>query len=164
MAEINREETGWVLSRIWLDALEETARDFHGNWPKMFCSRAYEHATDAWLKVLATEYDLEVKATDTIFDAVKNYIELGLKAGLFENASDINVQDAGPNKVEITVYNCPYRKTCLDLINSGFSVKDLTCARIGCFRAAVRSIADLDTNYEVTRFSSEVCEGFVERV
>jgi len=47
MSEINREEVGWILSRVWIDALEEAARDFHGNWPMMFTSRAYEHATDA---------------------------------------------------------------------------------------------------------------------
>ncbi len=163
-SEITKEEAGWLLSRVWLDALEETARDFHGNWPKMFCARAYEHATDTWMKILANEYDLEIQPETTIIDAIESYVNLGVRAGLFTSHSDFKFDALTPNKTATTVFGCPYRKTCMDLIDSGFSVSDLTCPRIGCFRAAVKSVAGIDCDYEVTRFSADACEGFIERV
>jgi len=163
MSEARKEEVGWILSRIWLDALEETARDFHGNWPKMFCSRAYEHATDTWMKVMANEYDLVARPESGIAAAIGSYVDLGVEAGLFKSHSDFKIEALSPNKTAVTVFECPYRKTCMDLVESGFSMSDLTCARIGCFRAAVKSIAGIDCDYEVTRFSAEACDGFVER-
>ena len=164
MSEINREEVGWILSRVWIDALEEAARDFHGNWPMMFTSRAYEHATDAWLKVMANEYDITTRPATTIMEGVESYIDVGLRGGLFDNPTDFSLQEVGPNKVEISVYNCPYKKSCMDLLDAGFGVSDLTCARIGCFRAAVKTIVNVECSHEVTQFSPDVCEGYVERI
>ena len=59
-----------------------------------------------------------------------------IMAGLFRDASQFELVQVNPQRVEITVMECPYRATCLRLLETGFTIRDLTCARIGCFRAA----------------------------
>ena len=47
----------------------------------------------------------------------------------------------------------------------GASIRELTCARIGCFRAAVKAMAGLDCDYQVTSFNIDGdCKGHLERV
>ncbi len=161
---LNKEMSGWILARVWLSALEETARDFHGTYPKPFCARAYEHATSAWVRILQSEYGLQIKKCSGIREAVENYIDLGVQAGLFNDPSNFSCKEINPNKVEISVLVCPYGSSCRDSIEQGFSHRDLTCARIGCFAAAVKILADIPCTYEVVSVEGEGgCRGFVER-
>ena len=52
----------------------------------------------------------------------------------------------------------------IELLESGFSIRDLTCARIGCFRAAVQSLASIECDYAVTSLNiDDHCEGYIER-
>lgn len=163
MARLSREKCGWELTRIWLTALEETARDFYRR-PKEFCTRAYENAVQSMLHVMEDEYGMRHEPSDTIKGAVESYIKFGVDSGLFQDASQFAVEEVNPNRLEIQVLSCPYQETCRDLLGQGNSVKDLTCARIGCFRAAVLSIANIDCNYEVTgALLQEGCQGFLER-
>ncbi len=162
---ISKEEAGWLVARSWLTALEHTARDFHGRRPKSFCSRAYEHATAIWLRILENEYGIEIPRSDTIKEAIENYIALGVKMGIFKDASNFDLEEVNPNKLEIKVHLCPYRSSCKDLLKEGFSLKQLTCARLGCFAAAAKLLINIDCNYEVVSVGVEgACEGFVERV
>jgi hypothetical protein len=67
--------------------------------------------------------------------------------------------------MEITVHDCVYLKSCQALIEQGFSIRDLTCARIGCFRAAVKALANIDCDYQVTSFNIDGdCKGNIEKV
>ena len=162
---ISREDAGWVLGRIWLNALEETARDFHGTYPKAFCDRAYYYASDNWIRALAEDYGLRVSKADSMRAAVENYIDLGVKAHLFRDQSDFTINEVSPNKLEIVINSCPYHASCCDLLGHGFRLEDFTCARLGCFSAAIRILAGIQCDHQVTGISlEEECMGFIHRV
>ncbi|MBM3304348.1 MAG: hypothetical protein FJY79_00150 [Candidatus Aminicenantes bacterium] len=164
MDKIDREEAGWLVALAWLSALEETARDFHGTRPWVFSARAYEHAVQYYLHLLGDEYGMQIKKSLSIRAAVENYIEIGIAGGLFRAANTFELVDVNPFHLEITVHDCVYLKSCQALIDQGFSVRDLTCARIGSFRAAVKALANIDCEYQVTSFNIEGdCKGYIER-
>lgn len=163
--EVTREEGGRLVARVWLDALEETARDFHGSHPNAFVTRAYGHATESFLRILDNEFGIRVKKAATIKDAVENYIEIGVRVYLFDDASQFQLQERGPHSLEITTLLCPYLSSCRDLLEKGFSLRDLTCARIGCFRSAVEILTGIKCDYEVTSVRlEEGCTGIIEAV
>jgi len=165
MAKIDKSEAGWVIGLVWLSALEETARDFHGTRPKVFCERAYEHAVQHYLRLLGDEYGIQIEEGDSIRDSVEKYIQIGVIGRLFQDASDFELIEINPYHIEITVHNCKYLKSCQALIDEGFSIRDLTCARIGCFRAAVKALANIDCDYQVRSFNIDGdCQGFIERL
>jgi len=161
---LNKEISGWILARVWLNAMEETARDFHGTYPKPFCARAYEHATSGWLRILQNEYGFEVKKAHSIREAIERYIDIGVRGGLFQDPSNFKIGELNPNKVEIQILVCPYGESCSDALSQGFTHRDITCARIGCFAAAVKILADIPCTYEVVSVAGESgCHGFIER-
>ena len=163
--KIDKSEAGWVVSLSWLSALEEAARDFHGTRPKLFCERAYEHAVQHFLRQLGDEFGIQTDKADSIHSAVDQYIQLGVIGRLFQDASDFELVEVNPYRLEITVHNCRYLKSCQALIDEGFMVKDLTCARLGCFRAAVKSLAKIDCDYQLRSFDIEGdCQGYIERL
>jgi len=165
MDKIDREEAGWLVALSWLSALEETARDFHGTRPKVFSERAYEHAVQYYLHLLGDEYGMQIKKSDSIRQAVEDYIRIGIAGGVFRNASNFELVEVNPFHVGITVHDCVYLKSCQALIEQGFSIRDLTCARIGCFRAAVRALANIDCDYQVTSINIDGdCKGNIEKV
>ncbi len=167
MKTLNTERSGWLLARVWLNSLEETARDFHGTYPKPFLSRAYEHATGAWLSILQDEYGLEIKKCHGIKEAIERYIEIGVKGGLFQDASYFQIKEINPNKVEVNILVCPYAKNWRDSVGQGFSKRDISNARIGCFAAAVKILADIPCTYEVTSVDNEAegaYRGYIERM
>jgi hypothetical protein len=165
MREVPLEEAGWMLARVWLTAMEQAARDFHGTRPWKFCNRAYEYATEEFLRVLEDEYGLRARKGTSIKEAVESYIELGVKAGLFKDASQFELKEVRPSKLEVKVALCPYVESCKDLLEKGFTLRDLTCPRIGCFRAAVKLLANIDCHSIVTGLQlGEGCEGVIERV
>ncbi len=158
-------ETGWILARVWLRALEETARDFHGNWPKIFMDRAYEHATAEWISTMENEYDFTFHRGGTMIEALRSYIDIGLKAGLFRDASDFRVREISPNRLEVTIYRDIYADTYRDLTIKGQVIREMTNARLGCFRAAIRLLSGMECDYEITSIHSDgVVEGFIERL
>jgi hypothetical protein len=164
MRELKREEGGWVVALSWLSALEEVARDFHGTRPRAFCQRAYEHATENFLRILENEYGIKAQSVDSIKKAVEEYIRVGVKGRLFTDASQFELTETNPNRLELVVHKCPYLKSCEALLKEGIRLKDLTCARIGAFRAAALQLADIDCTYEVTAFAiEETCRGSIER-
>ena len=165
MTKIKKEESGWVIALSWLSALEETARDFHGTQPHVFTKRAYEHSVHHYIHLLGNDYGLRVEKANSIHQAVDNYIKFGIEAGLFRDTTDFDLEEHNPNHLSITVHNCKYKKSCRGLIEEGFSIRDLTCARIGCFSAAVKVIANIDCDYKVQDFDIDnVCRGYIERV
>lgn len=165
MDKIDREEAGWLVALAWLSALEETARDFHGTRPRVFSERAYDHSVQYWLHLLGDEYGIQIPKAGSIRAAVESYIQIGITGGLFRDASNFELADANPFHLGITVHDCVYLKSCHALIEEGFSVRDLTCARIGCFRAAVKALAGIDCDYQVTSFNIEGdCKGYIERI
>lgn len=158
-------DAGWIIGLVWLSALEEGARDFHGTRPKVFCERAYEHAVQHYLRLLGDEYGIQIEKADSIRSAVEKYIQIGVIGRLFNDASDFKLVDVNPYHLDITVHNCKYLKSCQALIDEGFSVRDLTCARIGCFRAAVKAMANIECGYQVRSFNIEGdCQGHIERL
>ncbi len=163
MDNIQKEDSGWIVALVWLKALEETARDFQGRRPRSFCERAYEHATTNYIKTLENEFGVPAKKTSTIKEAVEEYIRIGVIGGLFQDSSQFELHDINPNRLELTIHLCPYRKICEALLQDGISLKDLTCARIGCFRAAVKMLAERDCTYEITAFDPQkICRGYIE--
>jgi acetate kinase len=161
---IDRCEAGWVIARCWLTAMEQTARDFHGRRPHAVTYRAYEHSTATWLRILESEYGIKPPPASTIREALESYIEVGVATGLFQDASQFEVREVTPNRVEITTTRCPYVHSCKDLLDGGFTLGGLTCARLGCFNAAVKLLAGIETTYEVLGVHLlEGCEGVVER-
>jgi hypothetical protein len=165
MDKIDREEAGWLVALSWLSALEETARDFHGTRPKVFSERAYEHAVQYYFRLLGDEYGMQIKKSDSILQAVEDYIRILLAGGVIREASDFELVEVNPFHVEVTVHDCVYLKSCQALIEQGFSIRDLTCARIGCFRAAVKALANIDCDYQVTSINIDGdCKGNIEKV
>jgi hypothetical protein len=162
---IDREEAGWLVALAWLSALEETARDFHGTRPRVFSERAYEHSVQYYLRLLGDEYGMQIAKSDSIRAAVENYIQIGIAGKLFRDAGHFEIIEVNPSHVEITVHDCVYLKSCQKLIDEGFAIRDLTCARIGCFRAAVKALASIDCDYQVRSFNIDGdCKGYIERV
>ena len=165
MDKIDREDAGWLVALSWLSALEETARDFHGTRPKVFSERAYEHAVQYYFRLLGDQYGMQIKKSDSIRQAVEDYIRILLAGGVIREASDFELVEVNPFHVEVTVHDCVYLKSCQALIEQGFSIRDLTCARIGCFRAAVKALANIDCDYQVTSFNIDGdCKGNIEKV
>lgn len=165
IVKINKEEAGWVVALTWISALEETARDFHGTRPRVFCERAYEHAVQHYLHRLGDDFGIRIDKADSIRTAVENYIEIGVAGGIFRDASDFDLVEINPFHLEITVHDCVYLKSCQKLIDQGFAIRDLTCARIGCFRAAVKALANIDADYQVKAFNIDGdCRGNIERL
>jgi hypothetical protein len=165
MDKIDREEAGWLVALSWLSALEETARDFHGTRPKVFSERAYEHAVQYYFHLLGDQYGMQIKKSDSIRQAVEDYIRILLAGGVIREASDFELVEVNPFHVEVTVHDCVYLKSCQALIEQGFSIRDLTCARIGCFRAAVKALASIDCDYQVTSINIDGdCKGNIEKV
>ena len=165
MDKIDREEAGWLVALSWLSALEETARDFHGTRPKVFSERAYEHAVQYYFRLLGDEYGMQIKKSGSIRQAVEDYIRILLAGGVIREASDFELVEVNPFHVEVTVHDCVYLKSCQALIEQGFSIRDLTCARIGCFRAAVKALANIDCDYQVTSINIDGdCKGNIEKV
>lgn len=153
-----------MLARVWLDALEESARDFFGNRPRQFTWRAYEHATETWLRILEMDYGLKAKKAKTIKEAVENYIEVGVKGGLFEDNSQFELTDITPSRLKINVLQCQYYNCCRDLIAEGIPVSNLTCARIGCFNSAVKLLANILCSYEIDSVNESGCIGIIEHI
>ena len=117
------------------------------------------------LHLLGDEYGMQINKSDSIRSAVENYIQIGIAGGLFRDASHFEVVEVNPSHVQITVHDCVYLKSCQSLIEEGFSIRDLTCARIGAFRAAVKSLANIDCDYQVKSFNVDGdCKGYIERV
>jgi hypothetical protein len=165
MDKISKEEAGWLVALSWLSALEETARDFHGTRPRVFCERVYEHSVQFFLHRLGDEYGFAIEKAASIREAVDNYIRIGVSAGVFREGGSFELNEVNPYHVEVTVHDCVYLKSCQALIDEGFSVRDLTCARIGCFRAAVKALGNIDCDYQVTSFNIEGdCKGYIERI
>jgi hypothetical protein len=163
MRTLSKEEGGWTIAYSWLMALEETARDFHGTLPRAFCQRGYEHATENWFGILEEQYGITIPKASTVKKAVENHIEMGVRAGLFRDASQFDLRQVNPHRLEIRVLECPYRRPCEQLIESGLAIRELTCARIGCFRAAAEILSEIPCKYEVTSFLPDgTCEGFIE--
>ena len=103
MVKIDKEEAGWNVAISWLIALEETARDFHGTRPKVFCQRAYEHSVQHFLHRIGDEYGIPVQKADSIRAAVENYIEIGVSSSVFRDPSDFHIEEVNPFHLEITV-------------------------------------------------------------
>lgn len=165
MVKVDKQNSGWMIALSWLSALEETARDFHGTRPKVFCERAYDHSVQYYLRILGDEYGLQIENSESIRDAVEQYIQIGVRSGLFHNESEFELENPNPHRLDVTVHNCEYQQNCQALIDDGFSIRDLTCARIGCFRAAVKILANVDSNYEVRSYNiNGDCQGTIERV
>lgn len=162
MDNLIKEQSGWVLARVWLVSLEHAARDFFGNHPRVFSARAYEYATESFIKILDQDFGIKTQKATTIKEAVKNYIDTGVKGGLFKSSNQFTLQEISPSRLHLNVMNCPYLASCKDLINEGISVSGLTCARIGCFRSAVKFLANIDCFYEVVAFDTEEgCQGII---
>ena len=163
-APIDARDAGWIVARCWLTAMERTARDFHGRRPHFFTYRAYEHSVEAWLRILESEYGVRPRPASTIKEAVESYIELGVATGVFDDPSQFELREVTPNRVEIGIARCPYVQACRDLLEEGASFGALTCARLGCFNAAVKFIAGIETTYEVLGVHLlQGCEGVIER-
>jgi len=163
MEPLNKENAGWDIAGCWLSALEETARDFHGTHPRAFCERGYEHALQRWFRLLEEQYGVTVPKANTVLEAVENHIDVGVRAGLFRDASQFELDQVNPHRLEIKVFDCPYRATCENLLESGFTIRDLTCARIGAFRASAQLLTGTACKYEVTGFRPDgLCDGYIE--
>jgi hypothetical protein len=164
MRTLTPEQTGWTLTRIWMTAFEQAAADLDGMQAKQFCQKAYEYATEEWLRVLREEYGIIPAKATTIKEAVESYIGVGIQGGLFRDVSQFEIKEFSPNSVQISVMDCPYAKTCTDLMDHGFSLKTFSCTRIGCFQAAVRLLANIDCDYELNSLRpDEGCQGIIER-
>ena len=162
MADLTHEEAGWALARVWLDALEDTARDFFGNRPRVFARRAYEHAAEGLIRILERDYGIKAESADTIKDGIDSYINLGVHGGLFADKSDFTVVAHTPSRVEVTVHKCPYIDSCGHLISEGVPISNITCPRIGCFAAAAKTLAKINCIYEVHQVKLEGgCSGAV---
>jgi len=163
--KLNPEQTLDVLLRTWWAAFEKAAMDLQGIIPREFCTKAYEHAAENFLKILANKYGIIAERAETIDDAVNNYIHVGIHAGLFENVSQFELKSVSEDELEITVRECPYQGKCGDLLHDGLPLTSLSCARLGCFRGAVIHLAGLDCSFKVTKCNplENFCQGILER-
>ena len=162
MENLIKEQSGWVLARVWLVSLEHAARDFFGKHPRVFSARAYDYATESFIKILDQDFGIKTQKASSIIEAVKNYIDTGVKGGLFQSSNQFLLEEVSPSRLHVKVTNCAYLSSCKDLINEGIPVSNLTCARIGCFRSAVRFLANIDCFYEVVAFDTEEgCQGVI---
>lgn len=164
MADLSREEAGWALSRVWLDALEDTARDFFGSRPRVFTRRAYEHAAEAWVRIMREDYGLQPREATTLKAGLESYIDLGVRGGLFTDSTEFELDEVTPTRVEVTVHKCPYYDSCAHLLDEGVAIAHITCPRIGCFAAGAKVLAHVDCVHEVHSVNLKGgCKGAVVR-
>jgi hypothetical protein len=160
------ERAGWNMMYVWQEALEETARDFHGTHPQEFCVRAYAHATRNWIHLLREEYGIILPRTDSMKEAVESYIRASVEVGAFRSADSFRITDfPESNAIEVEILACPYENTCRELLCKGVKYADITCARIGCFRAAVLYLTGHDCRYDILHVRpNKGCRGIIERI
>jgi len=152
------------LVRIWVTGIEETARDFFPQ-PREFCVRVYENVVSNLITILSNEYGLRVKPADTIKGAIESYIDLNLRGGVFEDASQFVLKEINPNKIELSVFKCLYIPCCEDILSKSSGISSLTCPRIGCFVSAINIISNISCTYTLTSFDpTRCCQGFIERI
>jgi hypothetical protein len=164
MVKIDKSDAGWTIAWTWLSAIEESARDFHGARPRAFLERVYEHSVQHFLRLLGDEYGIQTHKSSSIKAAIDQYVQIGATVGLFSDASEFELVEPNPHRLEITIHGCEYLRSCQTLIDEGFAIRDLTCARIGCFRAAVVALAGIDCDYRVQSFNIDhACHGYIER-
>lgn len=126
--------------------------------------RAYEHATDSWIKIMEDEHGIQTPKADTMIQAIRNHIQAGVTVGVFEREDLFELEELPGGAVKIKVHECIYQASCRDLLdNKRFSLKSLNCARVGCFRAAASLLTTIDCTYEVLNVQPGVgCEGIVK--
>lgn len=165
MKELTKEQSGWVLARVWIDALEESARDFFGKNPRVFIEKAYESGASAFLRILDSDYGIKAQRGSTLKECIENYIDVGIKGGLFEDKNQFEITEVVPTRLKIKVHKCPYYLSCKDLMDQGVSVSNLTCSRMGCFRGAGKILGNIESTYEVESISKEKgCVAYIENV
>ncbi|MEQ8223673.1 MAG: hypothetical protein ABRQ37_15275 [Candidatus Eremiobacterota bacterium] len=152
------------LVRIWVTAIEESARDFFPH-PGEFCRRVYENAASNLINIICNEYGYHMKPAGTIKEAIEAYIELAIKSGLFEDTRQFVLKEINPNKLEVSVFNCVYLPCCQDILDRGSVISELTCPRLGCFAGVAGITTDIACSHTLTGFNpGKCCEGFIERI
>jgi hypothetical protein len=167
---VTREEWGAIQVRLLFLAVELAAYEVLGEGAKKFLEAFYKRATKSWLCIMEREYGIRPKRARTALEALENYIDVGIAGWLFRSRADFDLEDLG-DRIRVKVYRCPFVNHCLDMLEnpplvgpSGFELKAgkelLTCPRIGCFRAAVEELTDLDCRYELRELNPpRICEG-----
>jgi len=151
-AKIPSEQSGWLVARAWLNALNEAAIKYLGNKnSKVFCSVVDECASKQWLGILEREFGIKAERADSLKKAVENYIKVGILAGLFENESQFELSEDSSGRLQIRVFSCPYEKSCEDSLRGGLKPEQINCPRIGCFRAAAVLLSSSPCYYEVQK-------------
>ena len=152
------------LVRVWVTAIEETARDFYPH-PREFCVRVYENAAYNLMTIASNEYGIKIKPAATIKDAMESYIELGLKTGLFEDASQFVLSEINPNRIELSIFKCIYLPCCEDILAKSSGISELTCPRIGCFVGGVGIMTNIACTYRLTAFDPTKCyQDYIKRI
>jgi len=163
--KVANEQSGWIVARAWLNALNEAALKHLGpkNW-KMFCSLVDECASKHWLRILEKEFGIKAEQADSLKKAVENYIQVGILAGLFNSESQFELREEGSDRLQIRVLSCPYfmREVCKDALQGGLKPEQINCPRIGCFRAAAVLLSGIPCYYEVQKVDpGKECVGTV---
>ncbi|MEM2227175.1 MAG: hypothetical protein QXW19_04280 [Candidatus Bathyarchaeia archaeon] len=167
---VSREEWGAIQVRLLFLSAELAAYEVLGERAKEFLEAFYKRATKSWLCIMEREYGIRPKRAKTALEALENYIGVGIAGWLFRSRADFDLEDLG-DRIRVKVHRCPFVKHCLDMLEnpplvgpSGFELKMgkelLTCPRIGCFRAAVEELTDLECRYELRNLDPpRICEG-----
>jgi hypothetical protein len=167
---VSREEWGAIQVRLLFLAAELAAYEALGEGAKRFLEAFYRRATKSWLCIMERGYGIRPKRAKTALEALENYIDVGIAGWLFRSRADFELEDLG-DRIRVKVHRCPFVDHCLDMLEnpplvgpSGFELKMakelLTCPRIGCFRAAVEELADMECRYELRNLDPpRLCEG-----
>lgn len=150
--KIASEQSGWLVARAWLNALNEAAIKYLGNKnSKVFCSIVDECASKQWLDILEREFGIKAERADSLKKAVENYIKVGILAGLFQSENQFELSEDSSGRLQIRVFSCPYEKSCEDSLQGGLKPEQINCPRIGCFRAAAVLLSGNPCYYEVQK-------------
>jgi len=168
---VSREEWGTIQVRLLWLVLETVAWRLLGEKGLEFVKEFYEEAAKTWLSIMEKDYGVVTKKAKTLKEAVENYIEVGVAGWLFRSKTDFILEEEDKKRLKIKVFRCPWSAHCIDMLKhppfvgpTPFEAKSpkqlLTCPRIGCFRGAVKLLANIKCDYRlITSDPPKICEG-----
>lgn len=154
-----------VQLQVWLAAMEEIMRDYHGDFPREISSRLYRTAFSYWMDTLLLEQGIRLPSCTSLKEAIESFLGLCVSQGLLKDLVNCEIRMLADDAAEVSISRCPFRDSCLLLINKGVESHLLTCPFMGLVRAAASRFTDRPFGGDNTGIDPLLsrCQGMIER-
>jgi hypothetical protein len=158
-----------TLMNVWLEGALNASTFILATQVKFFTHMMSNVATDLFMQASKEEYGSEIAGTETIAQAMENYMMVEVQMGIAANG-DLSFQQKDAHTVDITVKDCPYGVACGHFISAlqetgDFSKDDIPCLRANCYEVAVARMTGAECYYRLLQFAPGIrCRARLEVV